>query len=241
MFSVYFRHSIYFIELITVIVAIVTYRYYKNSPAKYFLSFLWFVLFVETISKIRWLYFNYYDGIIISFLKRFISEPLLEAKHIWIVNIYGIAAYLIYIVYYYLLSTKKRNKKILFIIGIIFMSFTVLDIVINYDLFNKDYLNIITVVGSITFLLATIIYLGEVFNSNEVLAFHKTLNFWIVVGALMFHLGTAPIFIFAEKLKFSNTAYVYILATFNHILYGSFIIGFILNARQEILKTSNNE
>ncbi|MDG3582069.1 MULTISPECIES: hypothetical protein [Galbibacter] len=42
-----------------------------------------------------------------------------------------------------------------------------------------------------------------------------------------------PIFIFAKQLNFSASVYVYILVISNYVMYGSFIIGFIINAREQ--------
>jgi hypothetical protein len=84
-------------------------------------------------------------------------------------------------------------------------------------------------------LISTFIYFQEIFNSDEILEFPKTLPFWIIVGTLVFQLGSTPVIIFAKQLNFSHSAYEVILSLCNYVLYGSFIIGFIINMRQQKL------
>ncbi|NER13919.1 hypothetical protein GWK08_10740 [Leptobacterium flavescens] len=232
MFSELLREGIYYTELIAAVVASLTYKYYKNTPNKLFLPFLWMVFLFETFNKVKWYHYRDYDGTLMTFLRKIFPEGLL-AENIWTGNLYTIINFLIYIIYYYLLSRNETNKKILMWILSVFVVCTGIDIWLNYNDFNVYFLNIITVSGSITFFIATIVYLSEIFNSNDILDFHKTLNFWIVFGALIFHLGTAPIFIFGKEFSFSHDAYNYILSIFNYILYGSFVIGFIINMQQQ--------
>ncbi len=236
----FFRLGIYYIEIVAVFTAIITYRYYRNTPNKYFLFYLLFVVIVETFNKVTVYYRYNYDGTIITFLKKILPESLLEVN-LWIGNIYLITIFLIYILYYFKLSKNLFNKKMLLVLGFVFILCASTDVVINIDSFNTHILSIVNISGSIIFLIATIIYLYEVFNSNEILFFHKTLNFWIIFGTLIFHLGTTPIFLFGESFNFSHVAYNYILTILNYILYLSFIIGFIMNARQSIKKMKGNE
>ncbi|MCX2681497.1 hypothetical protein OOZ15_16205 [Galbibacter sp. EGI 63066] len=57
--------------------------------------------------------------------------------------------------------------------------------------------------------------------------------FWIATGALVFNLMTIPIFVFSEQLNYSHQYYRGILNISNIVLYGCFIIGFIINARNQ--------
>ncbi|MCM5662996.1 hypothetical protein [Galbibacter mesophilus] len=76
-------------------------------------------------------------------------------------------------------------------------------------------------------------YLYTILKSDEILTFYKTLPFWITVGILFFNLVTMPIFIFARQLKFSAIVYEFILLISNYVMYGCFITGFVINAREK--------
>ena len=55
--------------------------------------------------------------------------------------------------------------------------------------------------------------------------------FWISIGLLLFHIGSIPIFIAKQFLNY-NATHNYILLGLNIIMYGSFIIGFILSDKK---------
>src|SRR5690606_32741530 len=112
----------------------------------------------------------------------------------------------------------------------------------NYEFFNSKsvMINNHKIVGVLCTLISTFLYMQIVLKSDEILTFHTTLPFWITVGLLFFNLVTIPIFIFAQQLQFSEKVYVYILTLSNYIMYGSFIIGFIKNARQQKQHTIPN-
>src|SRR5690606_27215342 len=120
--------------------------------------------------------------------------------------------------------------KIIFIIYIIVC---IIDIIQNFEFITAQYFNYVRIFGALLLLICSVLYLNEVFKSNRVLYFYKTLSFLVTIGALIFYLTTIPIFIFASQLKFSHKIYVIILVLSNYALYGSMILGFIINAYHE--------
>lgn len=229
MFAELLRNSIFYLEIICAIAATVTFKFYKNSPSRYFLFFLWFVVLIELLGEVQFYYVNHPNDRLISFLKTFIPENLL-AHNLWLYNIYNIITYSFYLFFYYKLSSILKNKQI---IKYLFIFFLITCISASYyyqDVFGTTYLKEIYISGALIFLLAAIMYLQEIFKSNKILIFHKTLPFWITFGALIFHLGITPIIIFSSQLNFSHQSYNYILSITNYIMYVSFIIGFVINA-----------
>ncbi|QLE02988.1 hypothetical protein HX109_15950 [Galbibacter sp. BG1] len=104
---------------------------------------------------------------------------------------------------------------------------------INYPNLLKSWLGPHMYAGVLLTLGAIFLYLGTILKSDEILRFYKTLPFWITVGILFFNLVTMPIFIFAEQLNFTASVYVYILVISNYVMYGCFITGFIVNAKNQ--------
>ena len=230
MFQDYFRDFIFYLEIMCAIVATITYKSYKNTPNKYFLHFFWLTVIVETIGLLRFYDYYYQDNGFIIFLNNIFPERFIEHNS-WLYNIFKVITYYMYMNYLYKLINEKRAKRtISYLIGF-FLIVVILDFIFNYNIFLIESLFWNRIAGSLMFLLCLFIYLFEVFNSNEVLTFHKTLSFWLLFGVLIFNLATVPIFIFSNRLGIVHPAYRFILSFSNIILYGFAIIGFILNHR----------
>ncbi len=234
-FEFYFRKSIYLFEIACAIVATFTYKTYRNTPAKIFLPFLWFTVLTESFGEVPWIFRSNENGYLIRFLKSFMSVDLLTSST-WIYNIYSIISFYVFVCYYKKLTYEAKiyNKIILLLLFTYTLS-VVIDFTQNFEFFNSKnvMINNHKIVGVFCTLISTFLYMQIVLRSDEILTFHKTLPFWITVGLLFFNLVTIPIFIFAQQLQFSEKVYVYILTLSNYIMYGSFIIGFVKNARQQ--------
>ena len=230
MFQDYFRDFIFYLEIVCAIVASITYKSYKHTPSKYFLHFFWLTVIVETLGLIR--FYDYYhpDNGFILFLNETFPKRFIE-NNLWLYNIFKVITYLIYLNFLYKLIKKSGRKKITLIFIVIFLIVVLFDFGFNYEILFTEYYFWNRIAGSLLFLLSLFIFLFEVFNSNEILTFHKTLNFWLLFGALIFNLTTVPIFIFSNQLGIVHPAYRTILSCSNIILYGSSIIGFIINYR----------
>lgn len=238
-FELYFRKSIYLFEFTCAIVATITYKYYKNTDAKIFLPFLWFTVLTESLGKVPSILRSNENSYLIQVLKSFMPVDLLISST-WIYNIYSIISFYVFIYYYKKLTQgAKIYSKIIFLLLIVYTVSVIIDFSQNYEFFNSQnvMINNHKIVGVLCTLISTFLYMQIVLKSDEILTFHKTLPFWITIGLLFFNLVTIPIFIFAQQLQFSEKVYVYILTLSNYIMYGSFIIGFIKNAR---LQKQNN-
>lgn len=242
-FEFYLKRSIYFVEIICAIVASITYRSFKNSPSKIFLPFLWYIVITETIGLFPLINYHYPDSIFIQSLKFIVPDALIKVNA-WVYSIYSIVSFCVFLYYYKMLTVKEGYSRYILYLIIIYVLFVIYDHSINYKLFNSNMTMIIIhkIAGVLCTLIASFIYLQTVFKSDEIFTFHKTLPFWITIGLLFFNLVTVPIFLFAFQFKMSQSIYVYILPISSYIMYGSFIVGFIINAvgynknKRDILK-----
>lgn len=232
------RGSIYFAEVICLIFALITIKKQQLSSDKYIMLILILTFLIESIG-----FFNYHfpNIFFIKILKsNKVSLKLIE-ENLLIYNIAMILTYLLYMAYYNKLLNSIKKKHIIIKISIIYLIICIIDIVFNLQTMALSYLAYSRIFGALFLFICASIYLKEVFKSNIILHFHKTLPFWVTIGALMFYLTTIPIFIFGEKLNFSHEIFLITLGLSSYVLYGSMIIGFIINAYQENkkLKTDN--
>ncbi|UNY98263.1 hypothetical protein MQE36_14370 [Zhouia spongiae] len=229
MFVDFYRDFIFYLEIIAAIVAIITYKKYRFTESRYFLYLLLITVLVETVGLIPFYNYYYPNHSIIRSLKSVLGKELVRTN-IWLYNIFKIITYFIYLFFFYKILSAK-NKKIALVLLYLFLLFALIDVMMNLNTFNSKYIPITRISGALIYMILSFLYFAEVMGDDRILTFHKTLPFWIIIGALIFNLATVPIFIFSKQLDFSQQTYRVILNLSNIILYGSFITGFITNAR----------
>ncbi len=239
----------YFLLFIALTLSVLTYKSYKNSQSKYFLWFLLLTVFIEFIGIAQYYYYKDKTAGLMPFVIGLINTGYLPkvylSENAWLYNLYRMIIFPLYVYYHYSLVKGLINKKLLKYLFILCILVSFTDLVLNIDIFVSEKLMLTRISGGIFILISSAIYLMEVLKSDEILTFYKTLPFWITFGALIYYLTTIPVFLFKEYLKEFNSynTYTTILYISNYILYGSFIIGFIVNAVQynknEKLKINN--
>lgn len=235
--EVILRESIFWIELSATIVAIITYKYYRDSANKILLLLLLLIVFVELSSKIAYLYSVNPTHTIISFLRGFLPEQLLK-KNIWIGSFYSIVSFYIFLFYYKGLIKDSFFKK-LFVFLIVTYSLSVLYTLLSFKQLLLNWAQFHHIVGVFATLICCFYYFKKFIENDDLEIWYKKLSFWASLGILFFNLLTMPIFIFARQLNFSQSVYTYILVISCYIMYGSFISGFIINAREARKKLSS--
>ncbi|UNY98265.1 hypothetical protein MQE36_14380 [Zhouia spongiae] len=226
------KEYIYYIEILAAVVGTLTYNSYKHTHCRYFLFYLWFVVLVESYGQIPGLYKNpdYHNAIF--FLNKFIDEKLLF-RNIWLMNIYDLVTYNFYLFFFLNVIDDKRTKRwIIFFVLVLWVAF-ILNLADNEMDLNFGYLNYVMLVGASSVFICSILYFLQVISEDKIFDIHKRLTFWLIVGMLFFQLACTPIFLFSKQLNFSDPVYNVILSISNYILYGSFIIGFMINAHEQ--------
>lgn len=224
---------VYHLEILAAIIASLSYKWYNNSPNKYFLWFLWITVIIETIGLIPLL--NYYYPDFFKDVKTLALEGIIENND-WLYNIYWMFFFPFYFFYYKLIIKRDIFKKLVLLFLGIYLIITLIDLFFNISDFNATFLKTSRVGGSVLFFITATLYFYEVVNSNQIFRFHLTLTFWITTGTLFFVLVTSPVYIFSDLTydsdKFHNF-FIWIHKISNYVLYGCFIIGFIINAYQQ--------
>ena len=89
-------------------------------------------------------------------------------------------------------------------------------------------------IGVIFITILSVLYLFELFSSNLVLNFSKSIYFWFVVGILIFHVPFLPFMLSLEwfLIDYNPTIYGMILFFLNLLMNTSFIIGFIWSEKK---------
>lgn len=195
---------LHFVEIVALILAIIYFKNYKNTTEKFFLYFLWYVIFTEVLA--------YFWGYI------------LRINNHWVANIYIIVSFLFISWWYTKIIKSKVFKRIILINAFLFICLA------SYESYTQGWEENIQKTfsgGAIAVLIATVFYFYELLNSNKILNVKNSLRFWLATGTLLFSIGMIPLMFFSNEIKATHPTRMMILMILNIILYGCYSLGFI--------------
>ncbi len=174
------------IEVIVALTGVLLYSKYRGTPVTYF---IWFLIYL-TICDILGGYARYvHPDKFLSFL----IGTVIEKNYWWATSYWIIGAILFYSFYFYRILKKYSFKNTIKFGAITFFIFSVSYIILNINDFSERYFPILGVLGSIIIFLCSVFYLIEVLQSDKVLTFYKSLNFYISVVIFIWWLVVTPL------------------------------------------------
>ncbi|MCX2681495.1 hypothetical protein OOZ15_16195 [Galbibacter sp. EGI 63066] len=230
-FDFYFKRSIFLFELTAFIIGLICYGTYKTTPNKIIIYFLVITLLNEIIGLIPIIVWKFPESSIAGFLEAHLPDILVR-NNIWIASIHSILSFYIFLIYFRELSKRENSRLRMFNWLLVIYTVSVVYDLIHYKTLYIKLGDTHRIVGALCSLIAALLYMKIMLKSDRIIMFYKQLSFWIMVGIIFFNLVTMPIFIFADQLGFSGPVYNYVLVFSCYIMYGCFIVGFIVHARQ---------
>lgn len=176
--------------MLAALTGILCYKKFKHTPTKYFIWFLVYVFLMELIAAYPRYVYKY------EFLKE--AEVFLKGtrfeKNYWFYTFFWIiASTLFYGFYFRELIDNQKFKKLLKYMLIGFCIFCIIYLALNWDVLFKGRTIPIDVFGIVTIMLAIILYLVEILNSNKVLVFYKSIDFYIAITLILWYIIVTPL------------------------------------------------
>jgi len=215
------RYFVPFSELLASIVGAIYFYKYKHTVLKYLLYLLWYITLTEFIAWFA----------SINDMLGFFNEKGVH-YNLWFYNLLRPVTFLtLFFIYLKSLKTKIYQLWIkIFAICYIFI------LIINWSFIQNFVFEMSEspkIAGSIFLIITVIFYFIELLKSDKIIVFHKTLQFWISVGLLLYYSGTIP---FALKWNRFLLPTVHNLFLINTILalamYLTFTFGFIWSKKE---------
>ena len=228
-FEFLLKKTIIFAVFLTAVIATITYKRYKDSQSWIFMPFLWFTFLIELLNLLPTARLFYPDWNFLKLMAYILPEELI-ASSIWVGSMFSIVSYYVYLWYYRSILRHSRSAGAIDLCIAIY-SALVIHSLLNYQDLMVSWLQSHMFAGVAFTVVAICFYFMTILKSDKILSFYRTLPFWLTIGILFFNLVTMPIFIFAKKLSFSASIYVYILVLSNYVMYGCFVIGFIVSVK----------
>ncbi|MEP5338316.1 MAG: hypothetical protein ABJL44_09865 [Algibacter sp.] len=186
-------HSIEFLAAIT---GLFVYNKYKFTAAKYFIWFLWYLSIGDQLGS----YVQYIGD---SNFLHFLKGTVFAWNYWWYTLFWEIGAILFFTFYFYKILRNKKFSSIVKFLGIAFFVVSVSVIVFNLDQFFTGYFDSINIIGAFIIFIVVIFHFIEILNSNVILSFHKSINFYISGTILIWWLVTTPL-VFYEIYNFNR-------------------------------------
>lgn len=204
---------IIYIILVANVIGLFYYRKLPNAKAKSLLG----IIFVSFLTEFLGFFFAKWTG-----MKSYI-----------VFNTYILV---IFNYYMYLLNTllkKSLNRKISNVFFFFFNSCYIVNIVYLQNLF-EEMITYCFAVGVIFVLILSCLYLVEIFNSNKVMHYKKSIYFWTVLGILLFYIPLLPLMVAFKLVIQVNTDLWFrtILFMLNLLMYSSFVTGFVCSQKK---------
>ncbi len=179
----FITHSI---ELLAAVIGLLFYKKYKATAAKYFIYFLVYLTLCDFISM-------YTRAVRPDRLLSFLIGTVFEKNYWWSTLYWKIGATMFFAFYYYKILKVKRFRNIIKFNSYIFLLFSVIYIALNWDRFFVRFFPVISILGAIIILLCAVFYFIEILQSDKILTFYKSINFYISLAIFIWWIIITPI------------------------------------------------
>src|SRR5690606_16038709 len=111
----------------------------------------------------------------------------------WTTFYWKIGAILFFSFYYHGILANKRFKMILKYSGYSFLIFSSIYVLCNWDAYFVQFFPIISILGAVIVFLCTAFYFFEILNSEKILTFYRSIDFYISAAIFIWWLIITPL------------------------------------------------
>ena len=193
------------VELLAALTGILLYSKYRNTRVKYFIWILIGIVIIELIGG----YTNYvqeYD--FLSDLKSKLKGTIFEKNNWFYTLFWKMGAPLAYVYYFRGLLKSTYQKKILKLIASGFVVASMVIIITNFNDFFVRSFPAISIMGALLIITSTVMYLVQILQSDQLLNFYSSLNFYIAATLLVWFLIITPLIFYDVYYSRSDMPYV---------------------------------
>ena len=174
------------LEILAALTGIFVYKKFKDSAAKYFIFFLIYIVLLELLGS----YVRYVRPD--KFL-HFLMGTLIE-KNFWLYTLcWKIGAILFFNFYYFKIFKNPHFKTILKYTGFSYLGFSIVYIIFNWADFFQMSFPVFSAIGAMLIFTFSMLYFIELLQSESVLLFYKSLNFYISIVIFIWWLIVTPL------------------------------------------------
>ncbi len=202
------------VVLIAAISGLFNYKKFANTIVKKFIIFLVFVLFIEIIAN--------YPSYLISLNKYHLLDGMLIRKNHWWYALTWTTGSALFFSYYYRGVVKAAILKTVLKYLFWTMALTIIIIaIVDYRYIFSSFPVVIEIVSFFVVVLSALIYFIDVLQSNTILKFYKSINFYISCVILFWWLVTTPLVFY--QVYYSNVDWNFIILKWQILLFANIL------------------
>lgn len=184
------------LEFIAAITGLINYKKFKHTPAKYFIWFLCYIALEELLGT-----YSYYirDFEFLFFLK----GTRFRYNYWWFNLFWEIGGVLFFAFYYSKIFSSRIYANVAKYSGMVFLVYSFICVLSDMDLFFTGYFPSIRLLGALVIFSCSVLYFIETLQSDKILIFYKSLNFYISAIIFVWWLIITPL-VFYDVYKFKQ-------------------------------------
>lgn len=209
----FLRSYIIYLAFLSGIVGLFSLPKLPGNKAKFLVLLIWFSILTEIVGY----YFTQWTGLL----------------NFHVYNFYMFISFSAYILLLRALFTKYNNR----IAAVLFLILFIVSFFLNILYFKEDMNRSFTysfAIGVLLVLILSCFYLIEIFNSEKILNFKKSVFFWYILGILVFHVPFTPFMLAINwfLIKQDESIFSLVLFILNFLAHSCFITGFIWSEKK---------
>lgn len=174
------------VEVMAALTGVFFYKKYNKTEVKYFVWFLVYLTICEFIGIYK--YYVHSEGFL-----SFLEGTIFKTNHWWSTSFWKVGAILFFAFYYSKILKTKLFKTIIKTSAYAFLIFSVIYIALNWNAFFYQFFPILSVLGAFIIFLCSVFYFIEVLQSDSILVFYKSINFYISFAIFIWWLIITPL------------------------------------------------
>jgi hypothetical protein len=209
----FLRSYIIYLALLSGFIGLISLHKLPSNKAKFLVLLIWFSILIEFVGY----YFTEWTGLL----------------NYYVYNFYMLVSFSAYILLLRSLFTKINNRISAILFLILFLISFFLNILYFKEDINHSYTFSFTI-GVLLILILSCLYLIEVFNSDKILNFKKSVFFWYILGILIFHVPFVPFMLALNwfLIRHDNSIFSLVIFILNFLAHSCFIIGFVWSEKK---------
>lgn len=188
------------VEAIAALTGVFFYRKYRNTSTRYFIYFLVYIILLDKSGNYTW---YVHPDRFLAFLIGTVIQ-----KNYWMFTIgWSIVSVMFFGFYYRKILENEAFKKVIKFTSYAFLFFSLSYILLHWEAFFNMFFPAIKVFGGVVVLLCTVFYFFETLQSDKVLTFYKSINFYISMALFIWFLVITPMVFFDKYTSYDPLVY----------------------------------